>query len=133
VVSITPVEGQETVYNFTVDKDHDYFVGETGFLVHNAMPCGCKFPDNPEDMNDILGFPGTDVPDLPGPYPIGTPGRNKTIWNFGQGVQLRFEAHPYFPPGLDPGEYIPHWQLKYPKAPKPHPRWFPGDKIPGCK
>ena len=31
-----PLEGQETVYNFTVDKDHDYFVGETGFLVHNA-------------------------------------------------------------------------------------------------
>ena len=39
VVSITPLPGQETVYNFTVDQDHDYFVGETGFLVHNA--CGC--------------------------------------------------------------------------------------------
>ncbi len=41
VVAIAPVEGQETVYNFTVDKDHDYFVGETGFLVHNAGPCDC--------------------------------------------------------------------------------------------
>ena len=38
--------GQETVYNFTVAKDHDYFVGETGFLVHNAPPCGCG-PGNP--------------------------------------------------------------------------------------
>jgi len=41
VVSITPVEGQETVYNFTVANDHDYFVGETGFLVHNKN-CGCQ-------------------------------------------------------------------------------------------
>ena len=42
IISVTPVEGQETVYNFTVDKNHDYFVGETGFLVHNAGGCGCR-------------------------------------------------------------------------------------------
>ncbi len=41
IESVSRVEGQETVYNFTVDNDHDYFVGETGFLVHNAGPCGC--------------------------------------------------------------------------------------------
>ena len=40
VVAITPLPGVETVYNFTVDQNHDYFVGETGFLVHNA-DCGC--------------------------------------------------------------------------------------------
>jgi hypothetical protein len=47
VVATTPVEGQETVYNFSVDKDHDYFVGQTGFLVHNAggRPCGLRFTD----------------------------------------------------------------------------------------
>jgi hypothetical protein len=43
VTAITPLPGQETVYNFTVANDHDYFVGETGFLVHNAGGCGCKF------------------------------------------------------------------------------------------
>jgi RHS repeat-associated protein len=43
VTSITPVGHEETVYNFTVDKDHDYFVGETGFLVHNAGGCGCNY------------------------------------------------------------------------------------------
>ena len=41
VVAITPLPGQETVYNFTVDQNHDYFVGETGFLVHNAGDCNC--------------------------------------------------------------------------------------------
>jgi len=41
VVAITPLPGQETVYNFTVDQNHDYFVGETGFLVHNAR-CECS-------------------------------------------------------------------------------------------
>jgi len=47
VTAITPVEHEETVYNFTVDQDHDYFVGETGFLVHNAggRPCGLRFTD----------------------------------------------------------------------------------------
>ncbi len=41
ITAITPVEHEETVYNFTVAKDHDYFVGETGFLVHN-VDCGCN-------------------------------------------------------------------------------------------
>jgi Pretoxin HINT domain len=35
VVAIAPLPGQETVYNFTVDQNHDYFVGEQGLLVHN--------------------------------------------------------------------------------------------------
>lgn len=43
ITGITPVANEETVYNFTVDKDHDYFVGQTGFLVHNSEGCGCKF------------------------------------------------------------------------------------------
>ena len=41
ITAIVPVQGEQIVYNFTVDKDHDYFVGETGFLVHNAG-CGCQ-------------------------------------------------------------------------------------------
>jgi RHS repeat-associated protein len=45
ITAITPAAGQETVYNFTVANDHDYFVGETGFLVHNAPPCGCTDED----------------------------------------------------------------------------------------
>jgi len=42
ITSITPIEQEETVYNFTVAKDHDYFVGQTGFLVHNAGSCPCN-------------------------------------------------------------------------------------------
>jgi len=34
VVAITPEKDAQTVYNFTVDINHDYFVGDTGFLVH---------------------------------------------------------------------------------------------------
>lgn len=45
VTSITPVANEETVYyNFTVAKDHDYFVGQTGFLAHNLSGCGCDGP-----------------------------------------------------------------------------------------
>lgn len=36
IESVKYDDGKETVYNFTVAKDHDYFVGQTGFLVHNA-------------------------------------------------------------------------------------------------
>jgi len=41
ITGTTPLPGEQTVYNFTVAKDHDYFVGETGFLVHNAGNCDC--------------------------------------------------------------------------------------------
>jgi RHS repeat-associated protein len=128
VVSITPVEGQETVYNFTVDKDHDYFVGETGFLVHND-DCPCKgggqptWPDNAQDMSDMLGTPGTPKPD--GPYI----GRNKTVWTLPNGDELRFEAHPYFKPrGGKPVpdcERLPHWQIDGNPG-----KWMPGEPIP---
>jgi hypothetical protein len=123
VVSITALEGQETVYNFTVDKDHDYFVGETGFLVHNAGSCGC-FPDNPLDMDDLLGVPGTPFADTPL-----TPGRNKWMWDLGETV-LTFEQHPYHPtaPAWHSG---PHWHVDWPGA--KHKRFSPGDKFPGCK
>jgi len=50
VVAITPLPGQETVYNFTVDQNHDYFVGETGFLVHN-IDCGCNPVFDPNDLH----------------------------------------------------------------------------------
>ena len=43
IQSVTPLEREEIVYNFTVANDHDYFVGETGFLVHNASGCGCRY------------------------------------------------------------------------------------------
>jgi hypothetical protein len=39
VQSVMPVPGLSVVYNFTVEEDHDYFVGDEGFLVHNAGVC----------------------------------------------------------------------------------------------
>jgi hypothetical protein len=35
------------VYNFTVDKDHDYFVGQQGLLVHNTDPWDIWFSRDP--------------------------------------------------------------------------------------
>jgi RHS repeat-associated protein len=122
VVATTPVEGQETVYNFTVAKDHDYFVGETGFLVHNAN-CKCTFPDNPLDMDDILGVEGT--PKLDTPL---TPGRNKWMWDLGQSV-ITFEQHPY-DVGAPAWHSGPHWHVDWPGT--RHKRFSPGDKFPGC-
>lgn len=37
VLSVTPANGEQTVYNFEVDADHDYFAGNEAVLVHNAL------------------------------------------------------------------------------------------------
>jgi len=55
IQSVTPQKNEEIVYNFTVDKDHDYFVGQTGFLVHNDGPCPCGYRKTFFDAN-----PGVD-------------------------------------------------------------------------
>jgi hypothetical protein len=83
-------------------------------------------------MNDLLGFEGEPVPDvpgLPGPPDWGTPGRNKWIWKIAKGVEMRFEQHPYFGPGAAACETEPHWQIKVGK--RNIGKWMPGDPIPG--
>jgi RHS repeat-associated protein len=87
VVSITPVAGQETVYNFTVDKDHDYFVGDIGYLVHNAGGCGCQLHHN---WPKYLGGPKK------GPLTPLNPAYHQRITNLFR--QLR----PYGLPTVDP-------------------------------
>jgi hypothetical protein len=37
VLAVKPLEGLQTVYNFEVDGDHDYYVGKSGVLVHNDL------------------------------------------------------------------------------------------------
>ena len=42
VTGIEIVPEQTTVYNFTVNGNHNYYVSEDGVLVHNGK--GCKIP-----------------------------------------------------------------------------------------
>jgi RHS repeat-associated protein len=53
VQSVHSVEGLAVVYNFTVAKDHDYFVGQTGFLVHNAN-CGCDIRFTQDSIKTVF-------------------------------------------------------------------------------
>jgi len=73
ITAINSLPGEQTVYNFTVAKDHDYFVGETGFLVHNQN-CGCGFGNEDhhivpqghpraQEARDILNDVGLDIND----------------------------------------------------------------------
>jgi hypothetical protein len=39
VTAIAPIEGEQRVYNFEVEGNHNYFVGSNGLLVHNEGPC----------------------------------------------------------------------------------------------
>jgi RHS repeat-associated protein len=93
VVAITPLQDQETVYNFTVAEDHDYFVGETGFLVHNAGGCGCNPPLEPIRFPPEVLHPGTVTPGNPfGLFQYPATG------SYGFDEQLLYEAA-----GIDPG------------------------------
>jgi len=40
VTGISPTPTEATVYNFQVEDNHDFFVGEAGYLVHNPPACG---------------------------------------------------------------------------------------------
>ncbi|MFS2319315.1 polymorphic toxin-type HINT domain-containing protein, partial [Maricaulis sp. D1M11] len=44
VISVTADKGHATVYNFAVDQDHTYYVGEAGVWVHNS----CNFAEDIE-------------------------------------------------------------------------------------
>ncbi len=44
---------QETVYNFTVEGEHDYYVGEDGVLVHNE---GCGDSIIQDNLNKIVDY-----------------------------------------------------------------------------
>jgi hypothetical protein len=39
VTAVSRLPGEQTVYNFEVADDHDYFVDKPGLLVHNVGPC----------------------------------------------------------------------------------------------
>jgi hypothetical protein len=54
VIAIAPVENEQTVYNFEVEDNHDYFVGYAGILVHNTFCLG-KTEGLPEFAKSVGG------------------------------------------------------------------------------
>jgi RHS repeat-associated protein len=111
---------QATVYNLEVARNHTYFVGALGVLVHNT--CGPNWPKTPEEMDDFLGLPGTRKADGPN-----SPGRDKVEWKPSDNVKITYEQHPYHANAPD-WHKGPHWHLDTPGA--PHKRYLPGDPIP---
>jgi len=58
VVAISPTPTEATVYNFQVEDNHDFFVGESGLLVHNAGACNIGDDSEAYDKYwDDLGKP----------------------------------------------------------------------------
>jgi hypothetical protein len=93
----------------------------------SARPTTCLWPNTAEEMDKILGFVGTRVPDGP-KYP----GRGKVVWSLGTDFKIVYEAHPYKPAGrFIPGHSDPHWHLDTPG--NSHQRFCCGDKFPGTK
>lgn len=88
-------KGSGKVYNFTVGGNHNYFVGDLRLLTHNNCGNGLKFPNNADDMDNLLGFEGERIPDS-----LTTPGRNKVVWKTSDNVKITLEQHPYHPNAL---------------------------------
>jgi RHS repeat-associated protein len=98
---VIPVKNRETVYNFTVGENHDYFVGETGFLVHNAGP---QLPKN--------WIPFTNPPQMPPQIPSDgynriRPGGPKPGYPNGYWRWERFDPNTGGWQGIDPFTGLP--------------------------
>ena len=122
-----------TVYNFEVAGSHTYFVGKDngGAWVHNA--CGMKFPNTPEEMDDMMGFKGERKPDIDMGTGQPLPGRSRVDWDMDTPngrMRVTYEQHPYHTnaPEFHRG---PHWHVDWPGRPAgPHPRFGSGDPFP---
>jgi len=66
VLAVKPLEGLQTVYNFEVDGDHDYYVGKSGVLVHNALLCNPKlvYRGGSGTPSNLTPRPGVDTSGL---------------------------------------------------------------------
>lgn len=130
VDSVVRREGEFKVYNFEVADSHTYYVSPLGILVHNQ--CG-QFPDTPEQMDDILGFPGNRLPDVNPQTGQPLPGRNRVDWDIttpNGKLRITYEQHPYHTNAPD-FHRLPHWHVDWPGRPQgPHPRFSPGDQFP---
>jgi RHS repeat-associated protein len=92
-------------------------------VVDAAMAEPRVWPKTAEEMDELLGFPGTRKPD--GPL---TPGRDKVEWRPNSNTKIPHEQHPYHPDAPD-WHRGPHWHLDTPG--QLHRRYVPGDRIPG--
>lgn len=81
-----------------------------------------KFPQDVNDMDDVLGVNGRSIPDGK-KYP----GRNKKVLDLKDGWQVTHEGHPYH--GDCPDYHKnPHWHVNTPDG--KHKRYQSGSKVP---
>ena len=108
VLSVNRIEGKATVYNFEVEKNHDYFVGSQGVLVHNQTIC---MDDAVDKAVDFVGSNGIMEVSGSGSFQF----RSSSINAQGQTVTKigRLDVNPRSghvnPPG---GTYNPHLNLE---------------------
>lgn len=122
VVSVQALSGEQTVYNFTVDQDHDYFVGQTGFLVHNrSCDCGSR-REAFRTAKRELGIPMSSVPQVFGPS-------SPEFWQFGLNPSLNRRLYIFDGEGSERFGIREDWPAEYPTGPSqdPHFNYRPFD------
>ena len=102
VISISPVDNEQTVYNFEVEDNHNYFVESAGLLVHNAGPCLFGNQVHQNFLDVLTEQTGTDAAD----WEMATaPGET--------GVDATYIGDPGTNPGFDYAELKP---VNYPDS-----------------
>src|SRR6266571_8122764 len=81
-----------------------------------------RWPANAQEMEDLLGKPGTSIPDT-----ADTPGRGQMIWEIRSEPRMRIvgEQHPY-DPEMSPASQAWHWHVD-----AGHYWGYPGARMPG--
>jgi hypothetical protein len=108
VISVNHVFGKAAVYNFEVEKNHDYFVGSQGVLVHNQTIC---MDDAIEQAINHVGSNGIMETSGSGAFQF----RSSSINAQGQTVTKigRLDINPISPHVSPPGgTYNPHLNLE---------------------
>ena len=61
LIGVSPVETEQTVYNFEVEENHDYFVGSSGLLVHNGICLNIGGEGEVPGYTDVNNLASTDM------------------------------------------------------------------------
>lgn len=112
---------------------YSYALNVTGWIDPLGLTCGPKFPRIAEEMDELMGFRGTRLPDVNAGTGAPLPGRGRVDWDImtPQGrMRITYEAHPYHPTAPD-FHKLPHYHVDIPGTPYHHARFSPGDPIPG--
>ena len=118
------------VFGFVATTVANVGLSSIGLGTYNpklANPTLC--PENPSEMDDIIGVSSKYIPDVPGTFEEGgTPGRDKMKWTPNPNLTVTYENHDYDTSGGPQWHTDDHYHFKTPDGYSPG--YLPGEPLP---